>query len=106
MPARMLIYLLEFVFSTLEFPYPVFLTTWHLAFSVSSEGTRSDATQGRFESEELINGQAISTRVLQRTTTLLDGVKDVDMTVSVLPFPPHTSSVQPSVPSRTPSARP
>jgi len=24
----------EYVFSNLNFPYPIFLTTWHLAFSV------------------------------------------------------------------------
>ncbi|WWC93683.1 hypothetical protein V866_000519 [Kwoniella sp. B9012] len=43
-------------FDGLNFPYPVFLTTWHLIFS------------------------AISTRILQRTTTLVDGAKDIDMT--------------------------
>lgn len=45
----------KYVFSELNFKYPIFLTTWHLAFS------------------------AIGTRVLQRTTNLLDGVKDIDM---------------------------
>lgn len=44
------------IYNTLNFRFPVFLTTWHLLFS------------------------AIATRVLQRTTTLLDGVKDVEMT--------------------------
>ncbi|KAG7571118.1 hypothetical protein FFLO_00943 [Filobasidium floriforme] len=45
----------KYIFSELSFEYPIFLTTWHLIFS------------------------AIGTRVLQRTTTLLDGVKDIDM---------------------------
>ncbi|KAI9637264.1 triose-phosphate transporter family-domain-containing protein [Dioszegia hungarica] len=45
-----------FVFKSLDFPYPVFLTTFHLAFS------------------------AVSTRILQRTTTLVDGAKDIEMT--------------------------
>ncbi|GMK58339.1 hypothetical protein CspeluHIS016_0503710 [Cutaneotrichosporon spelunceum] len=46
----------KYVFTNLNFPYPVFLTTWHLFFS------------------------AIATRVLQRTTTLVDGAKDIEMT--------------------------
>lgn len=46
----------KYVFSGLNFPYPTFLTTWHLIFST------------------------IATRVLQRTTTLLDGAKDIEMT--------------------------
>ncbi|KAF8556073.1 TPT-domain-containing protein [Imleria badia] len=41
------------VYNTYGFRYPVFLVTWHLTFA------------------------AIGTRVLQRTTNLLDGVKDV-----------------------------
>ncbi|KAG9313524.1 hypothetical protein JVU11DRAFT_5851 [Chiua virens] len=41
------------VYNTFGFRYPVFLVTWHLTFA------------------------AIGTRVLQRTTSLLDGVKDV-----------------------------
>jgi len=44
------------LYSNLKFRYPVFLVTWHLTFA------------------------AIGTRVLQRTTNLLDGVKDVNMT--------------------------
>ncbi|KAJ8503477.1 hypothetical protein ONZ45_g10834 [Pleurotus djamor] len=44
------------VYNTLNFKYPVFLVTWHLTFA------------------------AIGTRVLQRTTPLLDGVRDVNMT--------------------------
>ncbi|KAF8137371.1 TPT-domain-containing protein [Boletus edulis] len=43
------------VYNTYEFRYPVFLVTWHLTFA------------------------AIGTRVLQRTTSLLDGIKDVHM---------------------------
>ncbi|KIJ61892.1 hypothetical protein HYDPIDRAFT_95632 [Hydnomerulius pinastri MD-312] len=43
------------LYNTLEFRYPVFLVTWHLTFA------------------------AIGTRVLQRTTNLLDGAKDVHM---------------------------
>ncbi|KAH0835940.1 TPT-domain-containing protein [Lanmaoa asiatica] len=43
------------VYNTYGFRYPVFLVTWHLTFA------------------------AIGTRVLQRTTSLLDGVKDVHM---------------------------
>ncbi|ODN78955.1 hypothetical protein L202_04471 [Cryptococcus amylolentus CBS 6039] len=46
----------KYVFSSLNFPYPTFLTTFHLTFS------------------------AIATRVLQRTTTLVDGAKDIEMT--------------------------
>ncbi|KAL7423481.1 hypothetical protein Q5752_001061 [Cryptotrichosporon argae] len=45
----------KYVFSTLNFPFPVFLTTFHLLFSAGA------------------------TRVLQRTTTLVDGAKDIDM---------------------------
>ncbi|KAJ7108535.1 TPT-domain-containing protein [Mycena epipterygia] len=44
------------LYNTLEFKYPVFLVTWHLTFA------------------------AIGTRVLQRTTNLLDGTKDINMT--------------------------
>ncbi|KAK8854919.1 hypothetical protein IAR55_003658 [Kwoniella newhampshirensis] len=46
----------NYVLNTLNFPFPVFLTTWHLLFS------------------------ACATRVLQRTTTLVDGAKDIEMT--------------------------
>lgn len=45
----------NYLYNSLEFRYPVFLVTWHLTFA------------------------AIGTRVLQRTTPLLDGVKDVNM---------------------------
>ena len=45
-----------YIFNTLEFKYPVFLVTWHLTFS------------------------AICTRILQRTTTLVDGAKEIKMT--------------------------
>jgi len=44
------------LYSTLNFRYPVFLVTWHLTFA------------------------AIGTRVLQRTTHLLDGAKDIHIT--------------------------
>ncbi|KAF9239860.1 TPT-domain-containing protein [Melanogaster broomeanus] len=47
------------VYNTLDFRYPVFLVTWHLSFA------------------------AIGTRVLQRTTHLLDGTKDVHMSKSM-----------------------
>ncbi|GJE94845.1 TPT-domain-containing protein [Phanerochaete sordida] len=43
----------NYLYNTLNFKYPVFLVTWHLTFA------------------------AIGTRVLQRTTPLLDGAKDV-----------------------------
>lgn len=46
----------NYLYNTLNFKYPVFLVTWHLTFA------------------------AIGTRILQRTTNLLDGVKDVHMT--------------------------
>ncbi|KAF8903293.1 triose-phosphate transporter family-domain-containing protein [Gymnopilus junonius] len=46
----------NYLYNTLNFKYPVFLVTWHLTFA------------------------AIGTRILQRTTTLVDGVKDVHMT--------------------------
>lgn len=45
----------NYMYNTLKFEYPVFLVTFHLGFA------------------------AIGTRVLQRTTHLLDGVKDVHM---------------------------
>jgi hypothetical protein len=45
----------NYLYNTLLFKYPVFLVTWHLTFA------------------------AIGTRVLQRTTRLLDGVKDVHL---------------------------
>ncbi|TFK38124.1 triose-phosphate transporter family-domain-containing protein [Crucibulum laeve] len=45
----------NYIYNTLNFKYPVFLVTWHLGFA------------------------AIGTRVLQRTTHLLDGTKDVNM---------------------------
>ncbi|EKM57998.1 uncharacterized protein PHACADRAFT_251946 [Phanerochaete carnosa HHB-10118-sp] len=43
----------NYLYNTLDFKFPVFLVTWHLTFA------------------------AIGTRVLQRTTSLLDGAKDV-----------------------------
>lgn len=43
----------NYLYNTLQFKYPVFLVTWHLTFA------------------------AIGTRILQRTTNLLDGAKDV-----------------------------
>ncbi|KAG8949173.1 hypothetical protein FRC04_008971 [Tulasnella sp. 424] len=46
----------NYLYNTLGFEFPVFLVTWHLAFA------------------------AIGTRVLQRTTHLLDGAKDIHMT--------------------------
>ncbi|PCH35353.1 TPT-domain-containing protein [Wolfiporia cocos MD-104 SS10] len=57
----------NYVYNSLQFRYPVFLVTWHLTFA------------------------AIGTRVLQRTTHLLDGAKDVhlskDMFIrSILPI--------------------
>jgi len=45
----------NYLYNTLAFPYPVFTVTWHLSFA------------------------AVGTRVLQRTTRLLDGVNDVRM---------------------------
>ncbi|CAA7264398.1 unnamed protein product [Cyclocybe aegerita] len=45
----------NYLYNTRAFKYPVFLVTWHLTFA------------------------AIGTRVLQRTTNLLDGAKDVHM---------------------------
>ena len=62
----------KFVFNTLNFPFPVFLTTWHLAFSVSN--SLLNARMG-------LTFEAISTRILQRTTTLVDGAKEIEMTV-------------------------
>jgi len=46
----------SYLYKSLEFKYPVFLVTWHLTFAT------------------------IGTRVLQRTTHLLDGAKDVQLT--------------------------
>ncbi|KAJ7726272.1 TPT-domain-containing protein [Mycena maculata] len=45
----------NYLYNTLEFKFPVFLVTWHLTFAT------------------------IGTRVLQRTTNLLDGTKNVNM---------------------------
>ncbi|KAG6822319.1 hypothetical protein H0H87_003661, partial [Tephrocybe sp. NHM501043] len=45
----------NYLYNTLDFRYPVFTVTWHLCFA------------------------AVGTRVLQRTTRLLDGTKDVHM---------------------------
>jgi drug/metabolite transporter (DMT)-like permease len=45
----------NYVLNDLKFKYPVFLVTWHLTFA------------------------AIGTRILQRTTSLVDGAKDVPM---------------------------
>lgn len=49
----------NFLYNTLNFKYPVFLVTFHLGFA------------------------AIGTRVLQRTTNLLDGLKDVNITKEI-----------------------
>lgn len=49
----------NYLYNTIGFPFPVFTVTWHLIFA------------------------AIGTRVLQRTTNLLDGVKDVNITKDV-----------------------
>ncbi|KAF8306099.1 TPT-domain-containing protein [Clavulina sp. PMI_390] len=49
----------NYLYNTLDFPYPVFTVTWHLIFA------------------------SIGTRVLQRTTNLLDGTKDVNITKDV-----------------------
>jgi hypothetical protein len=46
----------NYVYNTRHFKFPVFLVTWHLGFAT------------------------LGTRVLQRTTNLLDGAKDVHMT--------------------------
>lgn len=46
----------NYVYNTRQFKFPVFLVTWHLGFA------------------------ALGTRVLQRTTSLLDAAKDVHMT--------------------------
>ncbi|KAF7977344.1 hypothetical protein HWV62_23474 [Athelia sp. TMB] len=45
----------NYLYNTLNFKFPVFTVTWHLTFA------------------------AIGTRILQRTTNLLDGAKDVKM---------------------------
>ncbi|KAI0760388.1 TPT-domain-containing protein [Fomes fomentarius] len=45
----------NYLYNTIQFRFPVFLVTWHLTFA------------------------AIGTRVLQRTTHLIDGAKDVNM---------------------------
>jgi len=49
----------NYLYNTLNFKFPVFLVTWHLLFAT------------------------VGTRVLQRTTNLLDGVKDVNITKEV-----------------------
>ena len=49
----------NYLYNTLAFPYPVFTVTWHLFFAT------------------------IGTRILQRTTHLLDGAKEVRMDMSI-----------------------
>lgn len=46
----------NYVYNNRKFKFPVFLVTWHLVFA------------------------AVGTRILQRTTNLLDGAKEVSMT--------------------------
>ncbi|KAL0578225.1 hypothetical protein V5O48_003762 [Marasmius crinis-equi] len=46
----------NYLYNSLDFKYPVFTVTWHLTFA------------------------AIGTRILQKTTPLLDGTKDVNVT--------------------------
>ncbi len=50
------------VLSSYDFPYPIFLTTWHMILST------------------------VLTQVLSRTTNLLPGVKEVIMTDSTSMF--------------------
>ncbi|OCH86768.1 TPT-domain-containing protein [Obba rivulosa] len=49
----------NYLYNSLEFRFPVFLVTWHLTFA------------------------AIGTRVLQRTTNLLDGARDVHISKDI-----------------------
>jgi hypothetical protein len=59
----------NYLYSTLEFRYPVFLVTWHLTFAVSFLSTPNCYFNK--------SAQAIGTRVLQRTTHLLDAANDI-----------------------------
>jgi hypothetical protein len=46
----------NYVYNTRNFKFPIFLVTWHLGFAT------------------------VGTRILQRTTSLLDGAKDIHLT--------------------------
>lgn len=77
----------NYLYNTLNFKFPVFLVTFHLGFAVHSS-CRTIVLSVVLTS---LAQQAIGTRVLQRTTHLLDGAKDVhlskDMFVrSILPI--------------------
>ncbi|KAG8763733.1 COPII subunit [Ceratobasidium sp. 423] len=67
----------NYLYNTLNFKYPVFLVTFHLFFAVRHLAPFVSALNltRRF--------QAVGTRVLQRMTNLLDGVKDVNMSRDV-----------------------
>jgi hypothetical protein len=72
----------NYLYNTLEFKFPVFLVTWHLGFAVRQPYVPPvifSTTQISFISF-FVFSQAIGTRVLQRTTHLLDGAKDVHLT--------------------------
>jgi hypothetical protein len=64
----------NYLYNTLNFKFPVFLVTWHLGFAV-----RAHYDYLLHPSHSCLS-QAIGTRILQRTTHLLDGAKDVHLT--------------------------
>ena len=66
----------NYLYNTLNFKFPVFLVTFHLGFAVHS------SCRVLLLSVVLTSlaSQAIGTRILQRTTHLLDGAKDVHLT--------------------------
>jgi hypothetical protein len=64
------------LYNSRHFRYPVFLVTWHLTFAVRHLLL---STFIHFVDFFPSFTQAIGTRILQRTTHLLDGAKDVHM---------------------------
>ena len=80
----------NYVYNTLNFKFPVFLVTWHLTFAVSFAPLffylswrycvcpiEAAYTMSLSIHADILFPQAVGTRVLQRTTHLLDSVKDV-----------------------------
>jgi hypothetical protein len=84
----------NYIYNTLYFKYPVFLVTWHLAFAVcrffscySSATTSFANSSGCAKTNETLAdhrvSKAVGTRILARTTHLLDAAKEVHMTRDV-----------------------
>jgi hypothetical protein len=59
---------------------PVFVTSYHLGCAVSPHSTPSSALAWP-QSGPLADDQALGTRILRRTTNLMDGLDRITMTV-------------------------